>query len=360
MAADLQAHVAAFEHLSDESQADVVNGVERSLRRWWRFLSSGVMPPDGEFDPLRGWVRARAGEGILLEDLLWSFGLANRFGWQLLRRHARGDESEAMIELAGLLAEYRDRVAAVVTETYLAERDLLVSEEERWTRRLLERLCVDSRLEVADSELADWLGVPVDRSYRPFVIVMPERSPRRHAALAARLRQRGWRLAVTESDRVIGITWEPLDLDDLGEGGEVLLAIGQPAKRAALSAAREEVAVLAEHARQAGLRGRLETDDYLLEILLGCAPELAARVRARVLAPLAAPGRGELAHTLHTFVACRFDRGAASVALHVHRNTLAYRLRRISQITGLDLGSPRDLAWIYLAVGMGQEASRGP
>jgi len=36
--------------------------------------------------------------------------------------------------------------------------------------------------------------------------------------------------------------------------------------------------------------------------------------------------------------------------LHIHRNTLAYRLRRIEEIAGVDLGSPRDLACTYLAL----------
>jgi hypothetical protein len=357
MAAELRTHVTAFERLSEESQADVINGLKRSLRRWWRFLSTGVMPSASEFDPLREWARARASEGILLEDLLWSFGLAHQLGWELLRRHARDDESGALIELAGLLAKYQDRVSAVVTETYLAERELLVSEEERSTRSLLERLCVDSPLEVADRELANRLAVPLDRGYRPFVIVLPERSPRRHAALAARLRLQGHRLAVTQSDRVVGITWQPLELVDLSEGADLLLAIGRETPRSSLRAARDEVAVLAEHGRRLGMRGRLDVDDYLLEILLGCSPELAARVRAKVLAPLAADERGELVRTLRTFVACHFDRTAASVALHVHRNTLAYRLRRIGEITGLDFGSPRDLAHVYLAVGVGDDVT---
>ena len=359
MAAELRTHVTAFERLSEESQADVVNGLKRSLRRWWRFLSTGVMPAASEFDPLREWARARASEGISLEDLLWSFGLAHQLGWELLRRHARDDESGALIELAGLLAQYQDRVSAVVTETYLAERELLVSEEERSTRSLLERLCVDAPLDVADRELADRLAVPLKRGYCPFVIVLPERSPRRHAALAARLRLQGCGLAVTQSDRVVGITWKPLALVDLGEGDDVLLAIGHETPRSRVQAARDEVAVLAEHGRRLGMRGRLDVDDYLLEILLGCSPGLAARVRAKVLAPLAGDERGELARTLRIFVACRFDRAAAGVALHVHRNTVAYRLRRIGEITGLDLSSPRDLAQIYLAVGIGDDDASG-
>ena len=52
---------------------------------------------------------------------------------------------------------------------------------------------------------------------------------------------------------------------------------------------------------------------------------------------------------MHALVSCRFDRGATSAALHVHRNTLAYRLRRIQEIAGLDLDDPRDLARSYLA-----------
>ena len=58
--------------------------------------------------------------------------------------------------------------------------------------------------------------------------------------------------------------------------------------------------------------------------------------------------------TLQTLVRCRCDRSVASAALNVHRNTLAYRLRRIEEITGLDLDNPRDLACVYLARGHGR------
>ena len=300
MAAEFESRMIAFEHLSEESRADVVSGLQRTLRRWSRFVSTGVMPPDSDFDPLREWTRARAAEGVRLEDLLRSFGLAHQLGWQLLRRHARSDESEVLLELAAPLAQYLDQVSAVVTETYLAARELLVSEEERRTRRLLDRLCVASPLDAAERELADRLGVPVERAYRPFAVVMPGRPPHSHAALAARLRRGGWRLAVTQSDCVVGLTWKPLDLRDLGEGPEVVLAIGEPTPRGELVAAREEVTVLAEHARRVGLLGRLEAEDHLLEILL---ERLSAgrRATAREGARAARGGRprGSRAHAAH-------------------------------------------------------------
>jgi DNA-binding PucR family transcriptional regulator len=139
----------------------------------------------------------------------------------------------------------------------------------------------------------------------------------------------------------------------------VLLAIAEPTPRGELAAAREQLDALVEHGRRMGLLGRLKAEDYLLETLLGGSPRLAARLKDKVLAPLSENDHRELARTLQTFLRCRFDRTATSAALHVHRNTLAYRLRRIEEITGLDLGSPRDLACVYVAIGMGlDEPSR--
>jgi hypothetical protein len=342
--------MSAFEQLSDESRADVVAGVQRSLRRLGRFLSTGVMAPDADFDPLREWARARATEGVRLEDLLRSFGVAHQVGWQLLRRHARSDETEVLLDLAAPLARYVDQVCTVVTETYLAERELLASEEERRAWNLLERLSLDAPLQATERELADRLGVPLQEAYAPFAIVLPGRAPHGHAALAARLRRDGWRLAVTHADCVLGLTWKPLELTDLGEAQPVILALAEPTPRPLLAAARQDVAVLAEHARRAGLTGRLSAEEHIPEILLGRSPELAARLRAKVLQPLDDEDRGELARSLRMMVACRLDRTAASRALHVHRNTLAYRLKRIEEITGLDLSSPRDLACVYLAL----------
>ncbi|HTU78001.1 MAG TPA: helix-turn-helix domain-containing protein [Solirubrobacteraceae bacterium] len=350
MAADLNRHAAVFERLSESSRADVISGLQRTLRRWSRFVSTGVMPADSDFEPLREWTRARAADGMRLEELLRSFGAAHQLGWELLRRHARAHETEALLELAAPLAQYVDRVAAIVTETYLAERELLVSEDERRTRSLLDRLCSATSLDGADSELAEHLGVPVQEAYRPFAVAMPERPPHSHAALAARLRHRGFRLAITHGECVAGLTWRALELADLGQGAEIVLAIGEPTPRGELAAAREEVVVLAEHARRVGLLGRVQAEEHLLEILLARSPRLVARLRARVLGPLAEEEHAELARTLRALLDCRLDRTATSAALHIHRNTLAYRLRRIEEIARLDLASPRDLVCVYVAL----------
>jgi PucR C-terminal helix-turn-helix domain len=353
MAAAFAAEIAAFERLPAGSRADVTAGVERNLKRWWRWLASGAQPTEADFDPLREWARARASEGVRLEDLLRALWLGGEVGWELIRRHARAGESEALLDAAGLLMQYVDRISTVVADTYLAEREVLVSEEERRTRSLLERLSGGAELDPADLELAQRLGVPIEPSYTPFAILMPGRPSGRHAALAARLRQRGWPLTVTEGDRVVGLARRPLGVGELEEGPEPLLVVGRPTPRAELAEARDDLVRLAEHGRRLGLRGALEADDHLLELLILRSPGVADRLRSTVLEPLAGSEHAELRRTLEAFVRCRFDRAATSAALHVHRNTLAYRLRRIEEISGLDPGSPRDLARAYLALGLG-------
>lgn len=350
MAAMFRGDMSAFERLSPASQEDIAGGVERNLRRWWEWLSTGTPPADRDFDPLREWARARATEGVRLEDLLRAFGVGGQIGWELMRRHATAGEADALLDAAGLLMRYIDRITTIVTDTYLAEREVLVSEEERRTRNLLESLSAVRPLDAGELELAERLGVPIEESYVPFAIVMPGRSPRRHAALAARLRNRGWRLAVTEGDRVVGLAWQPLELADLDEGPDVLLVIGSETGRDQLGDARDELVLLAEHGRRAGLRGRVQVEDHLPEVLVLRSPRAAAALRARVVAPLAEPGHEELLRTLAVLVARRFDRSVASAELHIHRNTLGYRLRRIEEITGLDLESPRDLTCVYLAL----------
>jgi hypothetical protein len=349
MTAAFGSEIPAFDRLPTASRDDVLDGVERNLQRWWRWLSTGATPTEGDFDPLREWARARASEGVRLEDLLKAFWVGGQVGWELIRRHARPGESEALLDAATLLMRYVDQISTVVADTYLAEREVLVSEEERRTRSLLDRISGDEPLGPADHELAERLGVPVEPAYAPFAIVMPGRPPGRHAALAARLRQRGWRLAVTEGDRVVGLTWRPLELADLDEGADVVLAIAAPLPRVELASARADLVLLAEHARRLGLRGVLRAEDHLVEILMLRSPAVAARLRDGALAPLADPEHAELRRTLDALLRAHFDRAATSAALHVHRNTLAYRLRRIEEITGLDLASPRDLARLYLA-----------
>jgi len=58
----------------------------------------------------------------------------------------------------------------------------------------------------------------------------------------------------------------------------------------------------------------------------------------------------ELVRTLETFFHCNANQQLAAQALRLHRNTLAYRLRRIQELTGLDLDSLEDRFQLQLAL----------
>ena len=58
----------------------------------------------------------------------------------------------------------------------------------------------------------------------------------------------------------------------------------------------------------------------------------------------------ELVLTLEVYFRCDASLRAAADALYLHRNSLAYRLRRISEITGLDLDNLEDRFRLQLAL----------
>ena len=58
----------------------------------------------------------------------------------------------------------------------------------------------------------------------------------------------------------------------------------------------------------------------------------------------------ELVKTLRTYMDCDGDISEAASLLHVHKHTVRYRLRRVNELTGLDVTKFQDAAQLYLAV----------
>jgi purine catabolism regulator len=73
----------------------------------------------------------------------------------------------------------------------------------------------------------------------------------------------------------------------------------------------------------------------------------------RVLGPLLrhdAEHGAPLVHTLDTFLTCRRSWKLTSQQLHIHRQSVVYRIARIEEITGRDLRETADLAELWLAL----------
>jgi uncharacterized protein (DUF849 family) len=91
-----------------------------------------------------------------------------------------------------------------------------------------------------------------------------------------------------------------------------------------------------------------------VELLLATAPAQAREAfRASLLSPLLAYDAvhgTELVRTLRVFLDCSGSWTKASDAMFVHVNSLRYRIRRVGELTGRDLGSLADQAALLFAL----------
>lgn len=94
--------------------------------------------------------------------------------------------------------------------------------------------------------------------------------------------------------------------------------------------------------------GTYRLDDVLIEAAVLRSPDIAARLATR-LAPLASSG-APLLETLRSFLASGHDRQRTARRMHIHPNTLIYRLRRIRELTGLSPTRPADIQTLGAAL----------
>ena len=332
-------------------QGQIFEVSKNNVELFFRSIVEMRGPTDEELEPFRQSARSRAEEGLPLEDLLHAYRLGGRLGWRAIVDAATPDEHRALLTAAELLMRYVDSVSSAVAQTYLDERQTLVSEEERRQRTLLDALLLPGSEERALRTLADRVGFRLADVYRPFALALPQAPAHPHSELAASLRSRGV-LALTEGDRVAGLADEEAEEATLSQPG-ALLALGEPTPRPRLTAALDDMRLLVELGIKEGMRGTVEIDTFLPEMLLARSPRVGRRLSRRVLGPLeeyAERRSTDLTETIEAFVECGHDRRATAKRLHVHPNTLDYRLRRIGELTQLDTGSPDDLMLLALAL----------
>jgi PucR C-terminal helix-turn-helix domain len=351
MVTAFRADIGGYQRLPDMLiEGNIVDVVEHNLEVFRSATLAGREPADVELEPFRISARVRAGEGMPLEDLLHAYRLGGRLAWKTVIEVARPEERDGLLVGAEILMRYIDTVSATVAQAYLDARQHVVSEEERRLRVLLRALCEEEGPLTGDTmSLASRTGIPVAEQYRPFALSVPGEGAIRHGQMASDLRAQRI-LALTEGDRVSGLL---ADGQELPAPPGTLLAIDVLAPRGALTLALERARLVIDVARRLGRTGQVGVDDVAIEMLLAGSPETAELLVARVLGPLrgSAGRRAELEPTLRTFIAAKTDRRTAAAELHVHPNTLDYRLRRFEELSQLQLADPRDMTLIVLALG---------
>jgi DNA-binding PucR family transcriptional regulator len=134
-------------------------------------------------------------------------------------------------------------------------------------------------------------------------------------------------------------------------------------RRALVGPARPWMLVQSSYRR--ALRGReltvadgvdvVDTDEYLVELVLTADREAADDLRRDVLAPLDAlrPSTAErLAETLRSWLLHQGQRDAVAADLFVHAQTVRYRMTQLRELYGDRLEDPRTILELTVALGV--------
>ena len=94
----------------------------------------------------------------------------------------------------------------------------------------------------------------------------------------------------------------------------------------------------------------VDTEDHLVDLVVGADPEALADLRVRVLEPLAELGeatRERLAETLLCWLLHQGRRDEVAAVLHVHAQTVRYRMQQVRELYGDRLldGSASSASW---------------
>src|SRR6266700_3734208 len=306
-----------------------------------------------------------AREGRTLDALQDALRLGARVAWRWLCEADAGLDRRELSRVGEAIFAYLDELAAACAQGYAEARVQAAGDRQR---RLLAAIVSDppSRAELVASlaraagwvlpdqvavvvlgqrqqdglllppgVLADWTGP------EPCLLVPDPDGPGRHAAIERALSDRAL------SDRSLG-------------GRPAAIGPSVPLARAAMSLrwARHALGL----ARAGVIPARpVRCDQHLSTLLILADEDLAAVLRGRRLAPLARlrpAQRDRIAETLLAWLQLGENAGEVAQRIHVHPQTVRYRMRQIQELFGDQLRDPDRRFELQLALRIRTLASR--
>ncbi|WP_416981038.1 PucR family transcriptional regulator [Streptomyces sp. T028] len=366
----------------EELSGDITRVVESSLHLVARVLRERRGPLPEELSALVASAARRAEEGIPLEAVITAYHLGVQQAWDALVEPAERDDLADVLSANRLLLLFLGTAVEAICASYLAERQSMLSQEQyardRVTSVLLRGESVvgpaaDAGIRLAARYLVLSLALgthPDEHQKGPGGPIASRRKLRRiRGALeefagssAGEGLEEGTVLSVLDAGGGIvlvplaeggGTPWEWATTTRLTDA--LSRAAGVAVTAAAELAAPEKVKDAAGLTRQVlevvrafeRPPGLYRLPDVTLEYQL-TRPGAGRDALAALLSPL--DGHPELLHTLETHLAHRLDRRGTATALHVHPNTVDYRVRRIAHLTGLHPSDPLDTQRLAAAV----------
>lgn len=366
---------------AEELDGDIRQVVRESLRVVAELLRDGRSPADADLSRLTDSAALRAEEGVPLEMVLGAYHVGLHEAWRLSTEDAGPEDVQALRAVTELVLGCLRTIVSAVTSAYNEELRARYGEEQSVRQTLLATLLGGESGDSARTA-AERVGVRLAPGY--VVLALRIGAHRDEAvdgvrsAVAARRKLRRIQvelgryteeLVLSQLDAEEGVVLLPTEGGVVGEGeldelvGRLTRAAGTEVTAAACHAAPEGVAGAAGLAREiidvVRLTGRppglYQLSDVLLDYQLSRSTAATDQLAA-LIAPLA--GKKELLRTLSTHLANGLNRRATAANLHIHPNTVDYRLRRIATLTGLDTGAADQLPVLAAALAARQVRQR--
>jgi hypothetical protein len=315
---------------------DINTAVGQEVAEYSRPIE-GVFGRNRRFYVELGRGELRQGRG--LDALLSAYRVGARVAWRTVGDLAvdAGASPAALVELAELLFTYIDGLSGLSVRGYAEEQAARAGERDR-RRAELARLLVTGIDEETLRELAVLARWPLPEHL--VAVILPAQAPADPLPSDA--------LIWPRDDDVVALV--PCSADfglaqlrtRLKEVPAVVGSLVSPRDVRQSLAAAEALAMIAltgdrRHA------GPILVDDHLLDLVLRADEALLERLSRQLLAPLdavPASARERLAVTLLAWLAHAGARNAVALALHVHPQTVRYRMTQLREAFGDVLEDP--------------------
>jgi hypothetical protein len=332
-------------------------------------LAAATVPPEtaSAASMLHDLGRLLAMEGRSINALHAALRIGARVTWQRLQEQARqgNGNPEAFARIGETVFWYMDELAAACSAGYAEARAELAGETSQLRRHLLDMLTSSpAPPALAIASLAQAAGWPLPRRVAavaltplagsnpgplpadaladltrrdPCLLIADPGGPGRRRQLATALR--GWLPAASHPG---ASPPSPGPLAAVGPAVPLTGASGS-LRWAGQALALARRGLLRAGSDADGAAGIIWCADHLPTLVLLADTELAAALSRDALAPLRQlrPGQADrLARTLLAWLESADDANAAALRLHVHPQTIRYRLRQVSGLFGDALSDP--------------------
>jgi len=309
-------------------------GVEQALSEFVDLLGRpGAAPRGGVY---RALGRGEHREGRSLDALQAAYRTGARVAWRRSGEAAAaaGIGADDQRRLAEAIFAYIDQLAGESVAGYAGAQARVAGEAERRRRRLIAALVEGQPPAVAETA-ADEAGWPLPRTLAVVVSDAAER-------VAARL---GPGAIAADDTLVVADPQAPGSrLRTVLEG--IAAGVGPAVDPAQAPLSHR----LATGARRLADGGPVVADERLADLLVSADEQLAEHLAGRVLAPLDDDRSGRLTETLRAWLDAHGHHPTVAAALHIHPQTVRYRLARLRERLGDALDDPDERLALQLAL----------